>query len=229
MVNSSGLNLFRCKDESEMVGKSVIEFMVTEEWPKAEEPMRQRVDVLEEPIGFTSVRADGTRFLSESNSRMIRDAAGNPVAFLSITRDVTERRRAEERLRKLNECFLSLGPDPLENIRLLALTGMDILEADMVRYGRVEKGDFYIFSSSQTEEGFTLIEEVEDYLCYQLLSRGVAGPLTTEDMEDRIFEGDPDVRRHGFRSCLFHPITVQGESVGCFNMLYTRMQGRSRR
>ncbi|MEW6553939.1 MAG: PAS domain S-box protein [Actinomycetota bacterium] len=220
MVNRSALNLFRCKEESEMVGKSVIEFMVPDEWPKAEEPMRQRVDVLGEPILFTSVRADGSRFLSESNSRIIRDAGGTPVGFLSITRDVTERKRAEERLQKLNECFLGMGPDPLENIRLLALTGRDILAADMVRYGRIEKGDFYVFSSLEDGEGFMPIGEVDDYLCYKLLLHGAKGPVTTGDVEEGIFANDPDVRLHGFASFLFHPIIVREESTGCFNMLY---------
>jgi signal transduction histidine kinase len=150
----------------------------------------------------------------------LRDTDGEPIGFIAVTTDVTERRRAEERLRKLNECFLNLGPDPLDNIQLLALTGMDILEADMARYGRMEKGEFYIFSSMHAEEGFEVLDEVEDYLCYQLLSRGIKGPVTTEGVEEAIFAGDPDVRQHGFLSCLFHPITVQGEPMGCFNMLF---------
>ncbi len=220
MVNRSGLNLFRCKDESDMVGRKCFDFMEAAEFSRAQIPMQEQVDILAEPIEFTSIRMDGSRFISESNSRLLKNARGEPVGFLSITRDVTERRLAEDRLRKLNKCFLSLGPDPLENIRLLALTGKDILAADMVRYGRLEKGEFYAFSSLRAEDGFTFLEEAEDYLCYQLLSRGVKGPVTTGDVEDRVFAGDPDVRQHGFRSCLFHPVTLRGESVGCFNMLY---------
>jgi len=221
MINQSSLDLFGCSRQDELLRMNVIDLIVPEERRKALESMRSRMLAGRVVSGeYTLLRLDGESFTGEIIATLVKDAEGSPAGFIAVTRNITERRRAEQRLQKLNECFLSLGPDPLENIRLLALTGVDILGADMVRYGRVEKGDFYIFSSLQAGEGFTLLPEVEDYLCYQLLSRGVAGPVTTEDVEDRIFEGDPDVRRHGFRSCLFHPVAVQGESVGCFNMLY---------
>jgi PAS domain S-box-containing protein len=349
MVNHSGLNLFRCQDEAEMVGRKVFEFMEPEELPRALEPMREQVNVLEKPIEFTSIRLDGSRFISESNSRLLRNAAGEPIGFIAVTRDVTERRhaeealreseeryrslvetspdciiladlqgkvlmvnpsgtalygyegekrmleknlidffapeerqrvkeimydknkagqqvtigeyimlrkdgtrfygdvtasmvrdmggkpvgflgisrdisdrkRAEERLQKLNECFLSLGPDPLENIRLLALTGRDILEADMVRYGRMEKGEFYTFSSMHPDKGFALMQGAENHICYHLLSSGTLELTVTEDIEDGVFRKDPDVRQHDLRSCLIQPILVQGELVGCFNIFST--------
>jgi len=219
MVNRSGLDLFRCEDESEMVGKNMAEFMLQEELAKARGPMLRQVNMVVEPIEFTSVRPDGSRFISESNSSLIRNADGEPLGFLSITRDVTERRRAENRLKKLNECFLSLGPDPLENIRLLALTGRDMLEGDVVRYCRMEKGYYYIFSSLQAGEGFKHLEEGDEYMCSRLLSSCAPGPLTMEELDRRVFEADPDVIRHGFRSCLFHPVTVRGEKAGCFTIL----------
>jgi PAS domain S-box-containing protein len=149
------------------------------------------------------------------------DLGDRTVAGIFTVLDITDRKRAEERLQTLNECFLSLGTDPLENIQRFVLTGKDILEADLVRYGRIEKGAFYIFSSPHVDEGFRRLENAEDYLCYHLMSIGAAGPVTSEDIEDHVFDKDPDVREHGFRSCLFCPIRVQGESTGCFNMLDT--------
>ncbi|MBN2026870.1 MAG: PAS domain S-box protein [Actinobacteria bacterium] len=472
MVNRSGLRLFRCSDPSQMVGKSFVEFMVPEEIPKAREPLREQVDLLETPIELTSIRPDGSRFISESNSRLLRNAQGDPIGFISVTRDITERKRAElalrdseeryrslvetspdciimtgldakllminrsgvalygykdeeemlgkhlldffapkervrvrevmsdrsyaeqratrgeyvmlrrdgahfyaevvaslvrnaegrpvgflgisrditdrkiaeqalreseeklksiflvapvgigvvspqrvildvnericdmlgysrnelvgkntgmlyaseddfaevgrklyeegrietaslesrwlrkdgtvmnvlisstpldlgdsrptgiftilditdrkraeERLLKLNECFLSLGTDPLENIKRFVLAGRDILEADLARYGRIEKGGFYIFSSSGVDEGFGHLECTEDCLCYNLMSRDAAGPIACNEVAHDIFIKDPDVREHGFRSCLFYPVRVHGDKIGCFNML----------
>jgi len=67
-----------------------------------------------------------------------------PIASLGYIniygREITKRKKAEERLFKINECFLGLGTDPVENIyRLTALCG-DMLKASCAVYCRDENG-----------------------------------------------------------------------------------------
>ena len=57
---------------------------------------------------------------------------------VAIYEDVTERKRAEWRLERLNRCFLELGTDPLGNISLIVDSGQEILEADAMHYSRME-------------------------------------------------------------------------------------------
>jgi PAS domain S-box-containing protein len=56
-------------------------------------------------VDFDIIRKDGTRRHVESSVSLIRDPAGNPIAFRSIVRDVTERKQAEE---ALNQSFARL-------------------------------------------------------------------------------------------------------------------------
>jgi len=51
------------------------------------------------------VRKDGTRFWANVIITSLRDATGNLVGFSKVTRDLTERRRAEETLRQSEERF----------------------------------------------------------------------------------------------------------------------------
>jgi PAS domain S-box-containing protein len=231
MVNQSGVGLFGYGSKEELAGKSVLDLIAPEDGPRAELSMRTKpAEGMARREEYTLVRKDGSRFYGEIIAALLKNAAGEPTGFISVTRDVTERKRAEERLRKLNECFLSLGADPLDNIQRFVLAGRDILDADAIRYVRVEKEEFFIFSSLQAEGGFQRLEDVEAYLCYHLISRGAAGPLTGKDIEDEVFASDPDVRERGFRSFLLHPILAHGEVVGCFNVLnkgdraYSRME-----
>jgi PAS domain S-box-containing protein len=51
------------------------------------------------------VRKDGSRVFIEGSTRALRDPDGSLLGFLKIGQDVTERRRAEERLRESEERF----------------------------------------------------------------------------------------------------------------------------
>ena len=51
------------------------------------------------------VRKDGTRFWANVVIDLIRDRAGKPLGFAKVTRDLTERRAAEDALRRSDEQF----------------------------------------------------------------------------------------------------------------------------
>jgi len=54
------------------------------------------IEVLDEEL----IRKDGTKGIYEMSVSLIRDSEGKPVGFRGISRDVTERKRAEEALRE---------------------------------------------------------------------------------------------------------------------------------
>ncbi len=49
------------------------------------------------------IRKDGTKAFSELSVSLIRDSEGKPIGFRGISRDITERKRAEDELRKAHE------------------------------------------------------------------------------------------------------------------------------
>lgn len=52
---------------------------------------------------FTNRKKDGTLFEEEASISAVRDAAGKIVSYVAVKRDVTERMRAQEEIRQLNE------------------------------------------------------------------------------------------------------------------------------
>ncbi len=228
LVNRSGLRVFGYDRAEEMLGRNVLDFFAPEQKARARASMRTRVEgewVRNEEYVLT--RKDGTRFHAEVSAALLRDAEGKPTGFVSVTRDVSDRKRAEERLRKINRCFLELGPDPLENMQRLTLTAREVLEADMARYTRIGGEHALAFSTLRPQAGFTPLDEPERYLCYRLITERSSGILSTAELETDAFVGDPEVMEHGFRSCLLHPVSAHGEAVACLAVMCSRERGFS--
>jgi diguanylate cyclase (GGDEF)-like protein/PAS domain S-box-containing protein len=57
------------------------------------------------------IRKTGTKGFNEVSVSLIRDAEGKPIGFRGISRDITERKRAEEELRKSEERYRTILED----------------------------------------------------------------------------------------------------------------------
>ena len=67
-------------------------------------------------MDYEMIRKDGTKRTLELSASLRRDAAGEPVGFRGLIRDVTERKRSEEALRESEEKYrtvLEANPDPV--------------------------------------------------------------------------------------------------------------------
>lgn len=102
-----GARRFKGYQEAEVVGQHFSRFY-TEADRKSGLPQRALDAALQngkfEGEGWR-VRKDGTRFWAYSVIDLIRDPSGKPVGFAKITRDLTERKRAETALRNSQEQF----------------------------------------------------------------------------------------------------------------------------
>ena len=67
-------------------------------------------------MDYEMIRKDGTKRTLELSASLRRDAAGEPVGFRGLIRDVTKRKRSEEALRESEEKYrtvLEANPDPV--------------------------------------------------------------------------------------------------------------------
>lgn len=88
----------------EFIGKSAFNFFAFSEISKATRHMRlTRADGFSRNIEFNLQRKDGSTFPAELSAALIKNEFGLPVAFIAITRDITERKRNEVQLNNMNE------------------------------------------------------------------------------------------------------------------------------
>jgi PAS domain S-box-containing protein len=65
-------------------------------------------------LGMEATRKDGTKLNYETSVSLIRNSEGKPIGFRGISRDITERMRAEEALRRSEERYRTIIDDMQE-------------------------------------------------------------------------------------------------------------------
>ena len=124
-VNQRTVEIHGYKSKGELFGKSAFKLVAPRDYERIAANMRLAIKGGQ--IGnteYTLLKANGTEFPAELSTSALRDASGNPVAHITIERDITERRRMEEEIRRnydvqtvINEILhLSLGNMPLEKL-----------------------------------------------------------------------------------------------------------------
>jgi len=112
------------------------------------------------------------------------------------------------RVRQLNECFLSLGPDHSENIEKLAQAAGDMLGAVCTSY----RGMYYPRSETHARA-----EQDDD-----VPPTGKATPRVVRNVQDTEYaNADPRIRALGVRTLIECPVTVKGLDVGTLCLGWT--------
>ena len=100
-VNPAFLQLWQYNDYADVIGKSLLDFWRSKERAAEIVGALRRGDAW---VGeLIAKKKDGSQFVVQLSANMVTNNAGQPVCMMGSFVDVTERREAEEKLRRLNE------------------------------------------------------------------------------------------------------------------------------
>lgn len=99
-VSQQTLILHGFKSSEELIGKNALELIAPENHKKAINSIQNTLEKgFVRNAEYTLLRKNGTRFIGEINASLIKDAYGEPKAFIATTRDITERKKADEQIK----------------------------------------------------------------------------------------------------------------------------------
>lgn len=94
-------NLLGLSDQDELLGRCVLDYVIEDDRPRLAEGMANLVKVgIRRHTEYMALRKDGTTVPTETSSSVIRDAQGQPRAVMAVIRDITDRKQADEALRR---------------------------------------------------------------------------------------------------------------------------------
>jgi len=91
------------KESKELIGRSAFELIAPEEHEKAMVNLKSTMEEgIIRDVQFTFLRKDESRFPGELSSALLKDSSDKSIGFIALTRDITERKISEEKLKKQN-------------------------------------------------------------------------------------------------------------------------------
>ena len=163
--------------------------------------------------------ADGRTIPVEINAHLF-ELDGGP-AVLSIARDITARRKSEDRLQQANECFLGFTADPMENIgRLTELCGT-VLQADWAAYVRLDEDGLRLVSGWQMPEGLRPPIDPAGCICDDVMRADARDVVSLINLDRSDYaETDPNVCDAGARSYLGKAVHANDGTSGAVCSFY---------
>ena len=165
-------------------------------------------------------RRGGEVFPVETSSRLLE--IDGKQYFHSIIRDTTDRKRAEHRLTRLNDCLLGFGVDSVKNINsLVALCG-ELMGASTALYNRIELGCICSVGQWNTPDGYQGTDKAEGHLCTDLIHGGMDSLMVVRDLQrTSYFKSDPNVSKYGLKTYVGKGVRFGHESIGSLCAVFT--------
>ena len=104
MLNRETVRIHGAQSEEDLLGMDAVDLIVPEERQRAIDNTQETLEQgTIRNAEYRMLKMDGSVFSGEISASLIKDQEGEPFAFIGVVRDITERKEAEDKLRKYRE------------------------------------------------------------------------------------------------------------------------------
>jgi PAS domain S-box-containing protein len=221
-VNEATLKMYSTDDKRDLIGKSSFDLIAPEEREKAFAGVRE---VLKKGYlksrEYHIVTKDDSRIPVDMSAAVMKDADGKPIGFVGISRDITERKKMEEALKRQRDIAITLSGvgDLSKALNRLFDNLLEIEEFDCAGFYLVDKdtGELDMITYRGLPDGF--VEKVghldADSPYAKVVMEGKPVYQKTSDFPQAIRE---DLQSDGILAVAAIPVQYEGEVIGDLNL-----------
>ncbi len=134
-----------------------------------------------------------------------------------------ERKLYEERLAKINDCFLSFGKNGQDNIsRLVALCG-ELLGGTSAVYSHLDGDMLRALGRWRTPPDYNPIGQADGHMCFDVIKGGSPDVLVVRNLPETIYaQTDPTVLPYRLQTYMGRAVRCHGTSVGALCVVYQK-------
>ncbi len=108
-TNQAAVRMHGYSSKKEIIGRSAFELIVQKDHAMAMENMKGTAgEGYARNIEYTFLTKDGCEFPAQLSAAILRDSSGNPVGFVAVTEDISERKQAEVALKRSEAQYRTL-------------------------------------------------------------------------------------------------------------------------
>jgi len=134
-----------------------------------------------------------------------------------------ERKKAEDKLSRINECFLHFGTDATENINRLVTICGELLGATCALYNRLEKDMLYTKGQWNLPGDYNPIDKAEGHICYDLIRNSTSNIRVIRDLANTKYaETDPNVKQYNLKTYIGMPVKFGRINIGSLCVVYQK-------
>ena len=175
------------------------------------------------PYDMELIHRDGHRTWVELTTSSVFDADGRPRAVQAIARNISERKRLEQRMTRLRDCFLDFGPDPLSNINRLTQIAGELLGATAAVYNRLEGDNLHARGQWNTPPDFLTIDCAAGHICAEVIQQAPPTARVIRHLAQSPYATtDPNVARYGLQTYIGNPVFCEDIAIGVLSVVFTR-------
>jgi PAS domain S-box-containing protein len=215
----------------EMIGRSAYEFFHPEDLKALKELIKSAAEgPTTSTITYRAGRKDNRYIWLETTNRIIHDQkTGRALEIIAISRDVTERKKAEEMLRQQNEQLATLHKigqtitAPLELkvvLDTIAHSAANLLATDTGVISLLDQSCEYLHIKSAHGLSETVITGTRDRLGESISGRvaQTGQPIIANDLPNDVRFYNPAAIDEGLLACASVPLAVGGRIIGALEV-----------
>ncbi|NCC51049.1 MAG: PAS domain S-box protein [Spartobacteria bacterium] len=151
----------------------------------------------------------------------MRDCEGQVTSVIEIARNVTNLKRAEKRLEKINECLLGLGTDFDANVnRITALCG-EIFGATCALYNRLQGGLLCSLGQWKTPGDYNPTDRPNGHICFDIIQDAKEYPVVIRHLDQtKYMQTDPNVAAYQLKTYIGQMVHCGTEPVGSLCVVF---------